>query len=40
MVLFGPTMVIAYILGGIYYWYSGSYKMEQEKIINKLRGKR
>jgi hypothetical protein len=40
MVLFGPTVVIAYILGGIYYWYSGSYKMEQEKIINKLRGKR
>jgi hypothetical protein len=39
-VLFGPTMVIAYILGGIYYWYSVSYQMEQEKIINKLRGKR
>ena len=40
MVLFGPTIVIAYILGGIYYWYSGSYKMEQEKIIQKLKGKR
>ena len=40
MVLFGPTLIIGYILGGIYMWYSGSYKLEQEKIINKLRGKK
>ena len=40
MVLFGPTLILGYILGGIYMWYSGSYKLEQEKIVNKLRGKR
>ena len=40
MVLFGPTLILGYILGGIYMWYSGSYKLEQEKIINKLRGKK
>jgi len=35
-----PVVLTTYCIGAVYHWYSRAYREEQEKIINKLRGKR
>jgi hypothetical protein len=35
-----PVVLTTYCIGAVYHWYSRAYRQEQEKIINKLRGKK